>query len=185
MKTPHSPAFSYATVESALSRAFGIDEALRGSLRGRIKNFQALGITPSSPGTGKRISYLRDDIYKWAFCLELLEFGIDPKNVKRIHDYYWKNINTSFYLNEGEGDIFFHFSPSFLSDRRSDDFNSSFRFMIGTGDDVKAFVYEVRKNFGDEIVTTLSENAFMSRHGSINISYLRRKVEKALAHVLE
>src|SRR5687767_1130058 len=81
--------FSYGQVEAALAKAHRVDAAAMGAFRGRIKHFRLLGVVPSSPGTGRKISYERPHIYAWAFCLELAEFGIDPKIIVGVWDKYW------------------------------------------------------------------------------------------------
>jgi hypothetical protein len=76
--------YTYAQVEAALARMHGIDERSAGAFRGRIKNFQRLGIVPSSPGKGKKIVYSFADTVRWGLCLELSEFGMAPEYIKRI-----------------------------------------------------------------------------------------------------
>jgi hypothetical protein len=53
-----------------------------GALRGRIKHFQRLGISPRRPGKGRTIDYETKDVLRWAIALEFAEFGIDPTIIK-------------------------------------------------------------------------------------------------------
>jgi hypothetical protein len=75
--------FRYGQIETALAKIHQIDESRMGAFRGAIIHLQRLGITPSSPGRGKKIVYTLDDALTWAFCLELLQFGLDPTLAKQ------------------------------------------------------------------------------------------------------
>jgi hypothetical protein len=81
-------AYSYAEVFAALARIYESDTT-PGVLRGRIQNFQRLGIAPDSPGKGGRVSYQPEDVYKWAFCLELAELGLDPTVIAKFVSVAW------------------------------------------------------------------------------------------------
>src|SRR5215211_6487532 len=83
--------YSYAIVEAALAKVHKIDEGSMGAFRGRIQHLQRLGIVPARPGKGKRVAYTQEDIFLWAFCLELSEFGISPSAIKHIVANYWIN----------------------------------------------------------------------------------------------
>ena len=76
--------FTYSKVERALAAVHKISPSAMGAFRGRIKHFQRLGLVPSSPGKGRKISYSLEDVYMWAMCLELQEFGIDPIIIKEF-----------------------------------------------------------------------------------------------------
>ena len=93
--------YSYAQVESVLADVFGVPPENRGSLRGRIKHFQTLGIAPASPGKGRKIAYNDVDVFRWAICLEFAEFGIDPTVIKSLIAYFWPLIDLS--LEGGSG----------------------------------------------------------------------------------
>jgi hypothetical protein len=41
-------------------------------------------LVPSSPGKGRKIFYTLEDVYVWAVCLEMQEFGIDPAIIARF-----------------------------------------------------------------------------------------------------
>ncbi|WP_424361416.1 hypothetical protein [Methylocystis parvus] len=76
--------FTYGQVEAALAKLHGVDSRALGAFRGRIKHFQRLGIVPSSPGRGRKISYEMEHVLIWTFCLELSQFGIDPTIIERF-----------------------------------------------------------------------------------------------------
>jgi hypothetical protein len=77
--------YTYAEVERALAAVHDVPPSAMGAFRGRIKHFQRLGLVPSSPGKGRKISYRLEDVYMWAVCLEFEEFGIDPVIIKSLH----------------------------------------------------------------------------------------------------
>ena len=64
--------FTYAEAESLLAKLYQADEsAQRGAFRGRLKHLHRLGIPMGRrPGRGKKVSYDREQIYQWAFCLD-------------------------------------------------------------------------------------------------------------------
>ncbi len=76
--------YAYKTVEAALARLHVENPATMGILRGRIKHLQRIGLVPSSPGPGKRITYSFEDAAKWALALEVAEFGIDPLVIQQL-----------------------------------------------------------------------------------------------------
>jgi hypothetical protein len=82
---------TYAVAEGILARLHGVDaEAQRGAFRGRLKHLKRLGIPlDSSPGKGKKIKYSIEQLYQWAFCLELEEFGLDPALISALVRRYW------------------------------------------------------------------------------------------------
>lgn len=108
--------FTYGQVEAALAKLHRVDDRALGAFRGRIKHFQRLGIVPSSPGRGKKISYEMEHVIIWAFCLELSEFGIDPTIIKRFIAVLGYAIidafeNASHYTS----DRYFAFYPNIMS----------------------------------------------------------------------
>jgi hypothetical protein len=74
--------FAYADVEHALAEVFEATGEALVSLRGRLKAFQKAGITPDSPGRGRVIRYSVSDVYDWALCLSLADFGMTPEKIK-------------------------------------------------------------------------------------------------------
>lgn len=77
----NSDAYTYRQVEDALARALDIPPHPIAPLRGRLKVFQRLGLTPEKPGQGKVIRYTIADIYDWALGLALADLGLDPKAI--------------------------------------------------------------------------------------------------------
>ena len=83
--------YTYAQVERSLARMFHLPI---GSLRGRVKHFQKLGIVRFNPGRGKKIPYTLADAFRWALALEFAEFGIDPNIIATIMSCLeWKTID--------------------------------------------------------------------------------------------
>lgn len=125
---------SYADAETTLFRLhndYGLAgvEVQRGAFRGRLKHLKRLGIPLGSrPGQGKKIIYSYEQIYQWAFCLEMEQFGIDPLQISDFMKFNW---NTFVYkeafrpahdqLNQHrqtpgvKSDIFFYFTPNMMS----------------------------------------------------------------------
>lgn len=95
------------------------------------------------PGKGKKVSYDREQIYQWGFCLELEEFGIDPTVIVGIVQRQWtQNILPQFKTAEVfERELFLFAAPRFMSAGwdRWDDSNHSF-FLQCTIDDLNVFV---------------------------------------------
>ncbi len=107
--------FTYSQVEGALARAHGITEETLGAFRGRIKHFQRLGIVPASPGKGKKIAYEIEDVWIWAFCLEMAQFGTDPAVIKEMVTLFRNEIIELFRDADKKGvDMFLAFQPNFM-----------------------------------------------------------------------
>jgi hypothetical protein len=86
--------YTYAEVEGALAHVFTVEVDQSGAFRGRIKHLQRLGLTPESPGKGKKIAYDVEWVMIWAFCLELSQFGIDPTAIMKIYARAWPSVRT-------------------------------------------------------------------------------------------
>jgi hypothetical protein len=86
--------FTYGQCEALLARLYGADETIqRGAFRARIQNLRKHGIPLGfQVGKGKNAVYEIEQIYQWAFCLELAEFGLDPTVAVRAVRTYWKGI---------------------------------------------------------------------------------------------
>lgn len=111
--------YTYGQVEAALAKVHKIPPERFGAFRGRIKHFQRIGLVPSSPGRGKRISYEDNDIYLWAFALQLSEFGIDPIIIKRVVDDMQFHALRAFLETTGD-DWTFIMYPNFMSGMSTD-----------------------------------------------------------------
>src|SRR5215510_3979945 len=88
------PKFTYGEIERILAALHCADDAQRRTtLRGRIKNFQKLGVPfDLRSGRGKKLEYDRDHVYQWALCLELAEFGIDPSVIVALLRTKWQTM---------------------------------------------------------------------------------------------
>jgi len=76
--------FTYQEVENAIARLHHVPSARTGTFKARIRNFQRVGLIPSSPGKGLRIRYDIEDVIRWALCFEFSEIGLLPEQIKRI-----------------------------------------------------------------------------------------------------
>ena len=84
--------YPYRTVERALTRLHGDTGAAALRISARIKHFIRLGFTPVSPGKGQRISYTFEDVAKWEYALQILEYGIDPTAVYSVVQQSWSRV---------------------------------------------------------------------------------------------
>jgi hypothetical protein len=93
--------YTYGRVERALAQVFNVRSERMGALRGRIKHFQRVGISMSSPGKGKKIEYSFENVFRWALALEFSEFGIDPTLIAKILAYLsWKSMDEVIFDDE-------------------------------------------------------------------------------------
>jgi hypothetical protein len=110
---------TYAQAERILAQLHQIAEATqRAAFRARLKNLKKLGIPlGSAPGRGKKITYSRDDLYQWAFCLECAQFGFDPTAVVETVKKAWDFIKRCFEQAEQirEDHVLMMIDPAFMS----------------------------------------------------------------------
>ncbi|RUU87742.1 hypothetical protein EOB59_24590 [Mesorhizobium sp. M7A.F.Ca.MR.176.00.0.0] len=111
---------SYASAETILARMFSLgDDVQAKAFRGRLKHLKRLGVPLGShPGTGKKIWYHDEQVYQWAFCLELAEFGIDPTAVVSFIRENWPDIFTHFQeapKGAGRDELCFYSVPALMS----------------------------------------------------------------------
>jgi hypothetical protein len=177
-----SSTFTYRAVEKALAGVHQISEEAMGLFRGRLQHLQRLGMVPSRPGRGSKISYEKADVFLWAFALEFAEFGIDPKVLKRMVDMCWRDVQP-YLLKEVKPDRYFFFSPSLIGK----DFPKSFQQTVNNPRGAPC-------SFVPRVISSLSEldklainslsrqyvDRCLSRYGMINLSRLRREVERFL-----
>jgi hypothetical protein len=171
--------YTYSIVERALAKAFSIDPASMGAFRGRIQHFRKLGMVPSSPGRGRKISYERDHVYKWALGLEFAEFGMDPILIKFfIDNFAWMRAREHL-LDDKALDKSLVFYPNMLS------LFGQYEVKPFIGGVVCVVVNELaeldakRKESPHELTYELLGN----RLGVINLGHLRRSVENGLKSV--
>ncbi len=74
----------YKDVEIVLARLNGITTEALSTFKGRIIHLQRVGLSPSTPGRGKKIEYTIYDLLLWAYCFELEQFGLDPTLIAKI-----------------------------------------------------------------------------------------------------
>jgi hypothetical protein len=184
--------FTYSQVESALARIHNVPETFLGTFRSRIKHFQRIGIVPASPGKGKKISYERPHIYYWALCLEFVECGIDPTEIKRLINGFWGSV-AKYLLEDGDGrDKYLYFYPKMFGRLFPEDqsqFPASVFFSVIS--DISEMEEQARKAEANRqrlfrptdapsLGTQLTAARVTSRYVMINLSHLRREVESAL-----
>lgn len=165
--------FRYAQVEAALARLHAIDESGMGALKGVIIHLQRQGLVPANPGRGKRIDYTLENVWLWAVCLELLQFGLDPKIAARAVWSLQATLEKEFaQLPERAEDRVFVFWPAIVTDRikrETHQFGVSFAFGFDDASNVK--------------LTEAPEGlipAQRRRVAAINLSALRRELVAAL-----
>lgn len=105
--------YRYSEVQTALARMHGAYPDHVGALRARLQHFQRLGLVPSSPGRGKTITYTLYDVGRWAFALELIEFGIDPAKVAAIMSWLWLEVGR-YVCDQHDGEYVFAAYPALL-----------------------------------------------------------------------
>jgi hypothetical protein len=110
---------NYAEAERMLASLHGASgDIQKMTFRARLKHLKRLGIPlHSSPGRGKKIRYFDDQLYQWAFCLELAEFGVDPTVVAGIVETEWiSNISDRFQeALKSPSDVYFAMCPRMMS----------------------------------------------------------------------
>jgi hypothetical protein len=116
MKKMHS----YKSAENALAWAHKIGgPATTKAFRGRLKHFHRLGIPSGSrPGKGAKVQYSLDQLYEWAFCLELAECGIHPSQAAQfVLSKEWKKGVLLHWMNgrtRADYDLFFVATPNYV-----------------------------------------------------------------------
>jgi hypothetical protein len=113
---------------------------------------------------GRKISYKMENVYSWAICLELAEFGLDPSLIKTLMwTVGWVIPNVLMKEEEGR-DKLFVFYPNFAS---SEGNNLGSPITFGVVEDVSEFK---PSEFADPA----------ARLGMFNLSHMKRVVESAL-----
>jgi hypothetical protein len=119
---------SYAEIERVLARLHGATtgEIQQKAFRGRLKHLKRLGIPQGiHPGRGAKIYYFEEQLFEWAFCLELAEFGLDPTVIVRLMNDYWRKdilrrlmaVRANPWGDGGErdDDVYFVANPALMS----------------------------------------------------------------------
>ncbi|WP_413989368.1 hypothetical protein ACMDCR_25865 [Labrys okinawensis] len=111
--------YSYKQVEAALAKVQGAPERSIGVIRGRIKRLQTLGLSPSNPGKGKRLTYQFKDIALWALALEMAQLGLDPTYIAKSAKFAGEKVGAVLFEGrsyEGEpADFIYSFAPNHMS----------------------------------------------------------------------
>ena len=72
----------------------------------------------SIPGRGAKVLYKEAQLYEWAFCLELAEFGLDPTAIVRLMEQKFKDDILPHLmearLQHGSDDLYFVASPNLM-----------------------------------------------------------------------
>jgi hypothetical protein len=186
---------TYKQVETALAKLHFVHQNAMGAFRGRIKNFQKLGIVTSSPGRGKKKLYEVYDLMLWAFCFELSELGIDPKIMKAVLP------NTMpFFLDAIEKvdrsrvDVFLVWHPNIMAaymqkSEGGEHFNAaaaSYGVRVLEGD--RTFLSKIDEGLTPKVdfgMRPTSFEVFSRRVALLNVSRLKRQLEVALSEIPE
>jgi|ERR1700730_4942954 len=159
--------YTYGQVERALCQLHGIPpEQASGKLRSRIKHFSRIGLTPSKPGRGQRLSYTPFDAVRWAVAFEFAELATPPEIVKRILRVYGKSILESFAGPMPEEDLFFWCEANFFKEAVTGSGESFFGFM------------EPSQALG--VLKGTKTRRPINRLVTINLTHLKRGLGKAL-----
>lgn len=157
--------YTYGQVERALCQLHGIPpEQAAGKLRSRLKHFSRIGLVPSRPGKGQKLSYAPLDVVRWALCFEFAELATPPEIVKRIFVLYGKLILTTFTLPVPDNDVFFCCGARFFEEAVTG---------AGHGKSYNQFL-----NLSD--VPAIFKNLDINRAIMINLTHLKRELGKAL-----
>ncbi len=156
--------FRFAQVEAALIKLHDGAESSPAAFRARLKYFQRIGIVAESPGKGSRVVYRLEDVLTWAFCLELSEFGIDPKTIQAIYVWSSMAIGGGLFREESGDDVFFIVTPQ----------------IMGQAFDPKRLRYPISSDqVPDQMIVARASKIDFTAIGRgmvINLSSLRRRV---------
>jgi hypothetical protein len=113
----------YAEVEDALARMCRVPpDVQKKAFRGKIQHFQKLGIPLNlKPGKGRKNLYTEDELFQWALCLELAEYGVHPSTIADTIRAYWKShllpaFRAASQNETPKDDILVCFSPHLVPD---------------------------------------------------------------------
>ena len=166
---------TYAKAEEALAWLSDASRA-QSTFRARLKHLKKLGVPIDvSPGRGKKILYGKEELYQWAFCLELMQFGIDPSVIVGQVKQSWPQFlnwmeSTETQAAKRDHDRFLFFVPQFIS-------AASAERSLGT-DAFTEFQLVDRRKLSD-----LLANPHFHRAGIINMSETVRILMAAWTHL--
>jgi hypothetical protein len=88
--------YAYAELETAVAFAVGAGPVhQRGSLRGRLKHFQKLGLPDLKTGKGRQIPYTYEHAAQWVIALLLAQTGLDPVVIVASIKAHWRQLASS------------------------------------------------------------------------------------------
>ena len=149
---------SYAEAERMLASLHGASgDVQTGAFRGRLKHLKRLGIPlDSSPGRGSKIRYFQDQLYQWAFCLELAEFGIDPTTIAGfVQDQWVSDLSHRFQdARTSPSDLYFAMRPRFMANAWLDE-PFDLQWIKGTG--ATHFVHRLSGNNKRAILINITD----------------------------
>lgn len=80
MERKKQPAYQYKHLELALANVFDVSMVVLPAFRARLRHLRNLGVpTNEKPGSGKAITYSRDNAIQLLIALEVELFGLPPK----------------------------------------------------------------------------------------------------------
>lgn len=110
--------FTYGELENAIGVLhYASIEGMK-TFKSRLKHLQRIGVGQGSPGKGQKIRYTIETAIVWAICLEFIEIGLPPEQIKKTVEEH-----KSLLLNEFVGPIrnsedqYFIIQPSMFSSR--------------------------------------------------------------------
>ena len=149
-----SAIFSYGQLERALAAIHGVTPATFPTFKARIKHFQRIGVAPSAPGKGRRISYTIEDAIYWALCLELAEAGLSPTSIKLLMQNHGYGLLDFFPGANERADHFLYIRADLLSLHLAGS-QSSYEIGILTAAELRARVFS-RPEIARMVIINLS-----------------------------
>ncbi len=166
--------FKYAQIEQALAQHHMIDSDPKTmkTFRARIRNFQKIGLVPSSPGKGQKIVYTTRDAVFWALCFEFVEFGIAPTAIREIMNLKGEELLDYLTLEQTETDEdrYFFMIGLFLQSNM----NENGKFVLAHVSGIYTLAQLQKRQ-----IFTLCQRFLMT-----NLTGLRRSLIESLAHVI-
>ena len=109
--------YRYADLEAVLMRLHSVPAFYRAAFSARLKYFRRIGVSGKAPGKGTRIDYELKDIWLFAVCMELAQFGVDPSRIALMMS-NWLGLVIKYALpdvKKTKEHLFFAARPVFLS----------------------------------------------------------------------
>ena len=167
--------YRYAEVEAALAKMHHIAPDAIGAFRGRIKHLQKIGVVPSSPGRGKKISYNFGAVAVWAFCLQVAEFGVDPTVTRTFYRAVEGWLLRILLNDREEEDQIMIFIPHLMSRWLIGQWNAEIGLFMVIRPASEATYAHMAAQMPD-----MHPDARLQRLGMLNISQIRRDLKEAL-----